>query len=329
MGRLMGDQSQTCLVFESGTYANPSGTGQWIGMVQSCDLVRDPGRQSMRYNEGQTRDVQQKHDTVERATGTISYFPQDWRMLAFALGSCVDASGTAYSHTMTPTNSNNSNAFTSGTSAPFNSFQIEDAKQFNPTGLNHIKTMTGGMVNSMTINLPEADFITCDLTLAGARINYTSGAVTAVTAATTKPYLSNKTFWCLPSGTSSKVTHIRSSTFSLNNNIVSEPWQNGSAYVSQPYPDMRDYSIEWTMEGNTTWAKTFYDKHFIGGSSFNAFMHTQTSTTRYLEMTYSGCHVTTMADPTTFSAGQMQTVTVVPNTATALALDTIATYNPW
>lgn len=331
MARLLGDQAQTIMIFESGTYASASGTGQWIGMVQSCNIQEEVGRVSARYNEGQTRNVQQKFDTVTSAKATLSFWPQDFRSLIFALGSCVDASGTAtgLTHTISETNSNNSNAFTSGTGAPFISFSLEDSKQFNPTGLNHIKTMVGGMVNEWSLNLPKSDVCTVDLGLVGQQVNYTSGAVTAVTASTTKPFISNHTSWYLPSGTSTKVNEINSSVIKIANNIIAEPWQNGSNFVTQPYPTNRDYSVELRVEANTNWTKAFYDQYFKGGSQFNLWTQNYQTGSKYIQLTFSGCHVMGMDDPTTFSAGQEQVIKIAPNSCSAIVRDQIVSYNPW
>jgi len=327
MARYVGDQSQACIVFESGTYANASGDGQWIGMVQSCEVTEDIGKRSVRYLQGATRDVGQHFDTVQKATAAVSFFPQDWRMLAFTLGSCVDTSGTNSTHVMTAVNSNSSNAFTSGTDAPFMSFQLEDAKRFNPTGLNHIKTMVGAMVNSLTINIPRGEPVTVDLNLIGAKVNYSSGAATSITAATTVPYLAQHATFSLPSGT--QVNEVDSAVITINNGMVAEPWLNGSNWVSLPYPTSRDDSIELTVDGNTTWAKKFYDQYFKGGSEFNFFVRVAPSTTRFLELTFSGCAVPTMTDPTSSTGAQEQTITIKPKTCSSTAQDQIVKYNPW
>jgi len=334
MARFIGDQTQTSIRFESGTYANPSGaadTGEWLGMVQNCNITEEVGRISARYNEGGTRNVQQKFDTVVRARAAVTFWPQDFRSLTYALGSCVDASGTAagLTHTFSETNSDNTNAFTSGLDAPFMSFTLDDAKQFNPTGLNHIKTAKGLMVNQWTLNQPAADVCSIDLDCVGQQVTYASGAALSVTASTVKPYIANNTSWYLPSGTSSKINEVNSSVTRIMNNIVAEPWQNGSNFVTQPYPTNRDYSVELRVDANTNWTKAFYDQYFKGGSSFNLWMQNYATGSKYLQLTFSGCHVTAMDDPSTFSAGQEQTITVTPNSCAGVCRDQIVSYNPW
>jgi len=334
IARFIGDQTQTSFRFESGTYANPSGaadTGQWLGMVQSCNITEEFGRTPARYNEGGTRNVQQKFDTVKRARATLSFWPQDFRSLIYALGSNVDASGTAtgLTHTISETNSDNTNAFTSGTDAPFMSLTIDDAKQFNPTGLNHIKTLRGGMINEWTLNQPQADVCSIDLDIVGQQVTYGSGAALGITASTVKPTIANQTSWYLPSGTSTKVNEVKSSVVKIMNNIVAEPWQNGSNFVSLPYPDVRDYSVELRVDANTNWTKTFYDKHFVGGSDFNLWMQNYNAAAKFLQMTFSGCSVMNMDDPSTFTAGQEQVISIQPNQCSAFVRDATQTYNPW
>ena len=59
-------------------------------------------------------------DGPRDVTGTLSFFPQDWKFLAFTLGSNVDAGAPSpFTHTMSETNSADGNAFTSGVFCPF------------------------------------------------------------------------------------------------------------------------------------------------------------------------------------------------------------------
>ena len=325
--RFVGDQSQTSLIYESGTYANSSGAAQWIGMVQNANITDDIGKMKLRYNAGNTRNVQQFVDTIKKANASFSYYPQNWKMLAFALGSCVDTSGTNSNHVISETNSDNSNAYTSGTDAPFNSFTLEDAKRFNDTGLNHVKTMNGGMVDSMTINLPRGEPITVDIESVGQNVVYSSGAASSVTASTTLQYLSQHASWSIPSGTA--INEINDGTITINNNIQAEPFQNGSNVVYLPYPGNRDYTIDLGIDGNTNWSKNFYDKYFKGGSEFNLFLRIAPSSTRYIELTFSGCEVENMDDPTTFENAQEQRITIVPKVCSGYVRDRIVKYNPW
>ncbi|MFA5133003.1 MAG: phage tail tube protein [Candidatus Paceibacterota bacterium] len=327
MARMVGDQTQSAMIFESGTYAAASGTGQWLGMVQNMNIKEETGVMHVRYTQGASRNVAQHVPTLTRASAAFSCYPQDWRMLAFALGSCVDTSGTASTHVMSETNNNSSNAFTSGTTAPFNSFTLEDAKRFSDTGLNHVKTAYGNMIDEFTMSLPRGDAVKLDIATKAQYVGYGSGAATTVTASTTLPYLSQHAQFSLPSGT--VMNEINSATIKISNGIVAEPWINGSPYVTLPYPTNREYSVELKVDANTTWAKTLYDQYYKGGSDFNMFFRIAPTATRYLNMTFSGCNIPTMDDPSTFSGGQEQTITIKPKVCSAVASDTVVKYNPW
>lgn len=327
MARFIGDQTQSALLYESGTYANTSGDAQWIGMVQNCNIVDDVGKIGVRYNHGTTRNVEQWVDTLKRASASFSYYPQNWKMLAFALGSNVDTSGSNSTHVMSEADSDSSNEFTSGTDAPFISFGLEDAKRFNPTGLNHIKTMRGGMVNTMVINLPQGEPATVDIDAIGQAVTYASGAASSVTAATTPIYLSQHAVWNLPSGTA--LNEVNDATITIANNTVAEPWQTGSDVVKLPYQGNREYTIDLGIDSNPAWSKKFYNQYFKGGSEFNLFFRMAPSGNRYLEMTFSGCEVPAMDDPSTFEGAQVQRITIRPKSCSAKVQDRVVLYNPW
>ena len=133
---------------ESGTYGNASGNF-WLGLVQSHNVVPVEGVMPERYLGGTGRDIDQFFPTGRIYRGTLVYHPQDFRMLAWAAGSNVDAgSPSPYSHVITPIGNDVGTAFTSGPMNPFLSFGIEESAKAPGTGENFVRTFKGNVVNT-------------------------------------------------------------------------------------------------------------------------------------------------------------------------------------
>lgn len=325
MARFIGDQATTGWKYNSGLYASVSGTEQWAGLVQSAEIVDATNQASARFVNGTTRDVEQSWNQAVDSNYNFTTWPQDWRMVAFALGSVVTA-GSPYVHTITAVNNDSSNAFTSGTDAPFMSFDFQTAKQFNPTGLNHIKTANGCVVDSLTLNWSEGEPISMEVAGVAQKTAYTSGAAWAPTANTERPYMWSDTTFKV---SCTAVMFVKSATFSIANNMQANHYVNGSVYIELPYPTNRDYELSLTVDSNTDQAKQFYEEYFMGGSEFNSSIVVTRSAVRTATFTLSGCTVTDMKDPQSFSGGQEQTITIKPKTCNAVVTDGIAKYGAW
>lgn len=324
--RFIGDNNSAGWKYESGTYANASGTEQWPGLVQSSDVVEEESFRQARFINGGSRDISQTWQEAISATGNNSAWVQDWRMLGFTLGSIV-TTGSPYSHVLTAVNSDSSNGFTSGTSAPFISFSYQDSKKFNDTGLNHNKVLNGAMVDSLSIEWKEGEPVTMNTDMVGQNVTYSSGAPWAPTANTERPYLWSDTVFGLPSGT--PIKFVKSATFKVNNNIVANNYINGSRMPELPYPDNRDYTFDLTCDASTEWAKTFYEQYYKGGSEFNLHIACGKSAVRKIDITLSGCTVNSCTDPSSTNGAQEMSIGVVPKTAVATVVDNIAKYGAW
>lgn len=324
--RYIGDQSRYAWKYESGTYANSSGTAQWGGLTQSAEIGEEMNVISSRYVGGSTRNVELNIDGAQDATLTQSTWVQDWRMLGFALGSVV-TTGSPYTHSLVEVNNDSSNAFTSGTTAPFMSFTAETAKCFNPTGLNFIKTIGGAMVNTLNVNWAMSEPVSMDINCIGQSVSFSSGAPLAPTANTERPYMWSDTVIHVPSGTALK--YVKSATFSINNNLVADHYINGSRVIELPHPGNRDYEVTVTMDSNSEQAKTFYDSYYKAGSEFNMLIVSAKSSVRKASITLSGCKLTTMPDPTSFENAQEMSLTIKPTTCDVIVVDDIAKYGAW
>jgi len=125
MSKYIADQNQLAFIYESGTYAATSGHSSmgWISSRHTVD--EEMNVIPIRYQGSTDRNVDVFEDGNIDVTGTFSYYPQDWKMLGFAIGSVSDTSA-AGSHCFTETNSDDTNYAVTGQS--LSSFALEDSK---------------------------------------------------------------------------------------------------------------------------------------------------------------------------------------------------------
>ena len=124
--KYLADQNSLCFFYESGTYANASGARQWIGLVQDHTPEEGAGVTAIRYQGSYNRNVDLFTDGTLEYTGKFTYYPQDFKFLAFAIGS-VTETATAGSHLIRETNSADANYAIPTQS--LSSFTLEDSKK--------------------------------------------------------------------------------------------------------------------------------------------------------------------------------------------------------
>jgi len=328
--KYLGDQNRTVFQYESGTYALLSGTRQWIGLVQTHDVDSNVNTIPIRYQGSTDRNVDAFEDGQKEWAGTISYFPQDWKFLGFALGSIQDTTG---SHIMYETNTDDRAREQSpgGYPGPLNTFTIEDSKNTGVAGSNFIRTIIGGMVDTYQINFAQGEIVSAEMNYIAQDSTLSSGAVTAVTATTTKPFMFNDVTLAVPSGTATPVTNLKEGTFSVNNNLERGFYLNGSRTVNELLPMNRDYEVTATCDLDDLNAQTFYDDYYVAGSTFNAALMIYGTAGSLspgsLGLAMSGCKMTDMTIPSTLEGVQEHSFTFVPQHVLATAYDDIALYN--
>ena len=79
---------------------------------------------------------------------------------------------------------------------------VEDSKNIGTAGSNFIRTTVGGMVNSYTITASQGEIVNCEMEYTAQSSTLSSGAIVALAATTTKPYMFNNILLQIPSGTS-------------------------------------------------------------------------------------------------------------------------------
>ena len=329
MAREIGDQGRVLLLHESGTYASVSGTGQWLGLVTGHTINEEMGIIPLRYLGTTDRNVDQFIDGPKDYTGTLTFHPQDWGMTFFALGSIVDAgSPSPYTHVASELNGGASSAFTSGTLNPFPSFQIEDSHTVVGTGLNFVRTAVGCNVNTLSISAAQGEPVSVEVGYVAQNVNFSSGAATAVTEDTVRPFMWKDFQLHIPSGTVYEA--VKSVNINVNNNLSPPHYLNGSEVIAPPVPGNRDYEVSVTLDAASERTKTLWDNYFKGGSTFNMIASFIASTgSRTAAFTFSGCKLIDMDSPTVREGVNEQTITIRPENCVVSANSLNQFWAPW
>lgn len=330
MAFYLSDNNMVALINESGTYANVTGAtlGVWIGNVQSSTINEDVGVLKTRYAGVLNRNVGQFVDGPISINGTISYYPTDFRMALYALGSVVDSgSPSPYAHVAGELNNGSSSVYISGTTNPFTSFTIEEAKR-SSANQHFIRTVNGCVVNSWSINAAEGQPLTCTVDYVGRIQSFGSVTPATFTDPVLRPFMWSDVTVHIPSGTI--VDETKSFTASINNNLQTFHFVNGSRYISNPIPTNREYEIALTVNAKSETAKTFYDSYFIAGSTFNMMIGAVASTgSRTFYWIFSGCKMTALNTPTPAEGVQEITMTINPQNSVFNSDDLIFKWGPF
>lgn len=335
MGRFIADQNKVVLLHESGTYANTSGNGFWIGQVTENTIEDAENKIVSRYLGTASRSLDSVELGPRDVTGTLTYNPQDMRIPFIALGSIVDTSGTNSTHVVSEINTNSRlSAYTSGTLNPPFSFTVEDSKQSPGTGQNFIRTVNGVVPNSVTLSSTQGEKVQCAVDYLGQTLTYSSGNTTSVTEVTNTPYL-----WNHGTITVSGLVldTAKDWSFEINNNVEAPHYVNGSRDISVPYPKNRDYTLTVTFDGDSSSdkAKTLYNTLYKTNSVFNATIDLDADSSagsQHAIFALSGCRVTTMDIPSPLEGANEFTMEIMAEHVSGVSYDSTAAtalYNPW
>mgnify|MGYP003132828139 CR=1 FL=1 len=329
--RYIADANNVGFFYESGTYANTSGTIQSFGLVQEHSITSNMNTSPIRFVGNDSRDVGQQINVMEDYEGTLSYYPQDWKGMMFALGSIVDGGAPSpFTHEIKAMNSTDARQFTSGTLNPFISFSVEDGQQSSTADKDFVRTINGCMINSFTITASQGEPLSCEISYLAQNVVQTSGAPSAVAESTLRPLLFDD---LIVAKAGTNMTTVRDFSFTVNNNLDAPHYINGSKVVSVPIPGNRDYEIGLTIDANETDTIPLYEENLKGGSEFNmTATFTDVSAgagSRDATFTFSGCKLSSMDNPTTLEGVNEQSITIVPKTTTVLVNDIIETYGAW
>ena len=321
------DQNKIAMFYESGTLGVGSGNAFWVGMVQNHSLSESQGVINVRYAGNLSRDVAQFIDGPTEFSGTLEFYPQDWRMLKFAMGQVADAgSPSPYSHAYTAADSDDECKEIAGRVLP--TFSVEDSQAYT-AGSNFVRTIKGCAIDSLSISTSEGAPITCSAEYKAQSIAYSSGAASAITHAdsvgsTTVPFMWQHTKVQIPSGTAYSPKNV---TLTIANNLAVPNYVDATRNISDLIPQNRDYNLSLTLNGDAQLTKTIYDDYWVGGSAFNLIISSIVSLgSRAVYFTCSGCKLTAFDAPTGIEGVNEQTLTIVPKTIT-VAEDSLVQYN--
>ena len=325
MTKYASDQNRTSFQYESGTYAATSGTIQWLGLVQEHSLEPNMNVQPIRYQGSTDRNVDDFVDGNQEWAGTITYYPQDWKFLGFAIGSIHDLTG---SHIFTEMNNNDHVMPPGETSYPnaLHTFTTVDTKNIGTAGSNFSRTTIGGMVDSYTLTAAQGEPVEVEVSYTAQDSTLGSIAVSGLTPSTTKPYMFNEVKLYIPEATA--VSNVKELTFSVNNNLEPGMYLNGSRVLTEILPMNRDYEVTATLDMDTSNAKTYYESYYTAGSEFNSAIKVW-GKAGSVTIIMSGCKMTEMEVPSALEDIQEQSITYVPQHVVATAMDTTSKYNPW
>jgi hypothetical protein len=320
----MGDSQQLSFLFESGTYAIASGNRTWIGYVQNHDPVETMNVIPIRFQGGFSRNATIFTDGTEEIGGTFTYLPQDWKFLSFALGSAQLLGGSVF---IRESDSDDANYAIPGQS--LSTFTLEDAKKTAATGSNFIRTFRGCMIDSFKFSAKEGETISCEVGYIAQNVAFASGAVTAITPRTTRPYMWSNMNVQLPSGT--RLNNCVSYDFTLNNNVERRYPLNGSSVVDSLIPLNRDYEVSATFLMDSDNAGSLYNNYYMQGNTFNHMVELK-ATAGSINIIMSGCRVMDMSIPSPMEGMNEITMTIQPANVYANVYDSIAvtgSYNAW
>ncbi len=325
----VGDQTKTVLFHTSGTNINTTGAGFWVGAVQEVSLEESEGYFEVRYAGTASRDVQQHVQGPQTYAGTITYYPQDFRMLKYALGSCVDSgSPTPYTHDFIATNNNNGTLEVGGESLPAWNMELSKAALIAGSGVNLVRNVYGCFLNTLTLSASEGELVNAEVEFVARAGSYASGATTAVTEDTNRPFHWADTKWSLLSSGTAATADIKAWTVTISNNLETPNYTDATRIIGTPIPTNRDYGISLTLNANSTTAKSYYDQYFKGGSEFNAILDMTASTgSRSCSLIFSGCRITEMNAPEPREGIQEFELTITPKTMVATEASLTFKYN--
>lgn len=336
MPRYIADQNKVLGIYESGTYAVPmTGSSFWFGQVTEHSLDEAENVLINRFLGTSDRNIDKMDDGPRDVTGTLTYNPQDMRLVFYAIGSFIDASGAggvSSEHYVTEINSNvQQSAFTSGTgalNAPV-SFTIEDSKQAAGTGRNFVRTVKGVVPNVVTITAIQGEKVQITVDYIAENVLESSGATTAVTEDTTRPFLwsdATVTLGGIGANVGSVMNTAKEVSLEINQNRTGPHYLNGSRVIGVPFNGMRDYTLSVTMDLDADDADMLYNEFFKAGSEFHAEFDLNgdviATGSKHATLYMSGCRITSMENPSTVEGTTESTIEIRPTSLTGSAWET-------
>ena len=333
MARYISDQNKVLLLHESGTYAQASGLGQWVGEITENSIEDAENKIEDRYLGTSSRSFGDFEQGPRDVTGTLTMNAQNFRLPFWAIGSVTETSGTQSVHNSTQIDSDvRQSAYTSGPLNPPISFTIEDSKQATGTGKNFVRTINGCVASVVTINATQGEKVSIATDYIGKTLVFSSGASTAVTEDTSRPYLWSSVTLTMAG---SSISSAKDTSLEINNNIEAPHYLNNSRDIGTPFAKNRDYTLNVTLDLDSDMASTLYNDFYKTNTAFNSVLdldQDQTTGSQHAVFTMSGCIITNMENPSTIEGATETTIEVRPQNVSAVeytSSTSAALFNPW
>lgn len=323
--------NQVVFLFESGTYASPSGaSGLWLGGVTNNSISELQNNITLRFAGRNNRNYSQIVLGPEDYEGTLSFNVQNFRVFGWAMGSIVDASGTSNTHRISELNSDGVWSATSGTTSNTNfpSVTIKDSKKGVSDGNHYIRTINGCVFDTFEINASQNNPVTAEATYLGQSMTLGSKSTDIVSIGdedTSRPYLWSDTTFSLAGTTMNELNEIR---YRMENTIERRHYVNGSRVAQAFVPTSRSHTVDLTLDVNSNWFKTL-SNYSQNGSVFNAALTLQQSATEYGTFTFSGCEITSIQSTSEVEGLDSTTVTFAPQSVSFVGSDATRLYKPF
>jgi hypothetical protein len=323
--------NQVVFLYESGTYAVPSGaSGLWFGGVTNNSISELQNSITLRYAGRNNRNFSQIVLGPEDYEGTLSFNVQNFRLFGLAMGSIVDVSGTASVHIISELNSDGTWFATSGTNSNTNfpSITIKDSKKGLSDGNQYVRTINGCVVDTYELTASQNNPVTADATYLGQSLTLGSKTTDIVSIGdedTSRPYLWSDVVFTLAGATMTELNEIR---YRLDNTIERRHYVNGSRVAQAFVPTSRNHSVDLTIDVNSNWYKTL-NNYSQNGSVFNATLTLQQNPTEYGTFTFSGCEITSIQTSSEVEGLDNTTVTFTPRSVSFVGSDATRLYKPY
>ena len=330
MARFLHDQNKVVLLHESGTYATASGSGVWVGQVQTHSIDDEEGKIENRFLGTQTRSYDGLDQGPRDVTGTLEMHPQDMRLMFWAIGSNVDTSGATYSHISTQLNTDaRQSAFTSGPLNPPISFTLEDSKQSPGTGRNFNRTVNGCVLNTISLTATQGEKVMLSADYIGQTLSVGSGATTSVTEVTGTPYLWSSASLNIAG---SDISTTKEVSIEINNNLEAPHYLNGSRDIATPFPGNRENTLSVTLDWDGNDSDFLYNDLYKDNTQFNATLDLNQDVTatgsKHAIFFLSGCRMLKPDVPSANEGPTEVTFDIMAEKVIGSSFDTTA-YNPF
>lgn len=340
MTRYISDQNAVALLHESGTYGVTSGAaniGVWVGQVSDHSIDDNEGLIVDRYLGNLSRSYGTITPGPQDVTGNLTMYPQDMRLLFWAIGSVTDQTAVAANaaHYVNQVNTNQwLSPFTSGTntiSAPI-SFALEDSKTAPGTGVNFNRTVRGCVPNSVKLSLAQGEKAILECSYVAQSLTHGSGTALTLTGSniTRTPYLwSNSTLTLA----GSPINTAKEISFEINNNLEAPHYINGSRVIGVPILGNREYNLEVKLDLDSDLAKMFYSGLYKTNTAFNANLdlNADSSSTgsAHTILFLSGCKIMAMDNPSVIDGTTESKISIMAQSVIGSSIDTVIKYNPY